>query len=104
MDGILLDMDHLIEFYDLNAADGFGMYKKRQSIRRERRALKDEIFALDLVVDKLSKGVTIENLDCFIKSVQKLSTRQYHLRALSKEDVLKYVHSKKALCGICSKS
>lgn len=95
-----MDLYHIAEFCDLNAADGYRLYKILQQNLRERRLLKDEIFALDQIVAKLRKGVTVENLDEFIKSVEGMSTRQYHLRGCSMEDVHNLIHSQKILDAI----
>ena len=95
------DLYHIVEFCDLNAADGYRLYKTQQQNLRKRRLLKDEIFALDQIAAKLRRGVTAENLDEFIKSVEGMSTRQYHLRGCSMEDVHNLIHSQKILDAIC---
>lgn len=95
------DMYHMIEFCNLNAADGFSIYKALQKILKKRRVLKDEIFALDLVVGRLKSGATIDNIDSFIKSVEGLSSRQYRLRTCSMEQIQKIIHSEKTLASIC---
>lgn len=39
----VVDYYHAIEFYDLNAADGFGLYRGLKQVLRERRRLKNDI-------------------------------------------------------------
>lgn len=41
------DIEHAIEFYDLNACQGFMIYKKLQDARKKRRECKDAIIILD---------------------------------------------------------
>lgn len=96
-----IDLYHIVEFCDLSAADGYRIYKTQQQNLRQRRLLKDEVYALDQIVDKLKKGATIDNLEAFIKSVEGMSKRRYHLRGCSMEDVQNLIHSQKMLDTIC---
>lgn len=99
-----MDLYHIVEFCDLSAADGYRIYKTQQQNLRQRRLLKDEIYALDQIVAKLKKGATIDNLDAFIKSVEGMSKRRYHLRGCSMEDIQNLIHSQKMLDTICSEN
>jgi len=100
----VVDLYHMIEFCDLNAADGFRIYKVFQGVLRKRRVLKNEIFALDLFVKKMQSGATIENVTTFIKAVENIPSRQYRLRICSKEEVQKIIRSEKTISELFVKS
>ncbi|MDM8100957.1 hypothetical protein [Oceanobacillus oncorhynchi] len=42
LQGEITDLTHLIELVDLNAVEGFKVYKQLQGVLQERRKLKDE--------------------------------------------------------------
>ena len=84
------DLLHYMELSDnMNAAEGFGMYKKLTDVRRIRRDCKNEIDLLKPVYDFLVSGDLIKQLEqlqgkCRIGK-QTISGRQYTLRT----DVMK---------------
>lgn len=84
------DLLHYIELSEnMNAAEGFGMYKKLTTIRRTRRDCKNEIDLLRPVYDFLKSSDLITQLEqlqgkCRL-SKQAINGRQYTLRT----DVMK---------------
>jgi hypothetical protein len=53
----IVDIYHYIEFYDLNACDGYKIYKKLQDALRERREIKDSMDKLEAVTKiQFSRG------------------------------------------------
>lgn len=75
------DLEHLMEFNDLNAADGYKAYKMLQQVLRERRTIKDNNFKLDLLLKSHVGWIAKGN---YSKEVDKLEKRTYHPRILKK--------------------
>ena len=47
----LVDIMHKAEFYDLNAADGYEVYRQLRDVRRERRVAKNKIAAINAIFE-----------------------------------------------------
>ncbi len=75
----LLDVEHYIEFCNLNAAQGYKAYKMLKERRIIRRSIKNELEVLNIIIDKkIGKPV----LDEIVKEVEKLDKRTYEPRVL----------------------
>ncbi len=67
------DLLHLMEFYDLNASEGFKAYKELQRIRRTRRNLKKENELLEPIANTLKKFKSnLTELDKVIGDIRKV--------------------------------
>lgn len=79
IDKELLDVEHYIEFCNLNAAQGYKAYKMIKERRIKRRSIKNELAVLDIILDK-KIGLSVS--DEIIKAVEKLDRRTYEPRVL----------------------
>ena len=76
----LSDINHYIEFCNLNAAQGWKAYKMIKERRIKRRSIKNEIQILNIILDKkISDTVTNEILE----SMSKMDKRTYEPRVLN---------------------
>lgn len=74
VDRELSDINHYIEFCNLNAAQGWKAYKMIKERRIKRRSIKNEIQILNIILDKkISDTVTNEILE----SMSKMDKRTY---------------------------
>jgi len=89
----LVDLDHMAEFYNLNASDGFRLNKSRQAMLQKRRIVKNEIFALELASNYLESGATPTKIHSFINSIMGMDRRRYMPRAMTVSDVKKIVQN-----------
>lgn len=69
------DVLHYIEFTNLNAFQGYKIYKLLQDIRQERRETKDELAQVDTILSQL-------NISQFIRELPVLTNRKYVPREL----------------------
>lgn len=75
----LVDIEHYIEFCNLNAAQGYKAYKMIKERRIKRRSIKNELAVLDIILNtKIGDSITDE----IIESVKKLDKRTYEPRLL----------------------
>lgn len=72
LDRQLCDIEHFIESEDLNARDGYKIYKKLQKVRRERRLVKQRLQIMDAIK---ASGVDIESLKPVLKSLTDVKYR-----------------------------
>lgn len=70
----IVDIEHAAEFYDLNASQGYKLYKLLHDNRVKRRELKDELEKINLFLGTSLKGEDMENLE---RSILGLDNRQY---------------------------
>lgn len=91
----LLDLDHVAEFYSLNASDGFRMNRTRKEYLQKRRIIKDELIVLNMVIDYLSNGVTPNSIDGFVNGIMNLDRRCYTTRALTVSEVKHLIRNPK---------
>lgn len=91
----LVDLDHMAEFYNLNAADGYRLNKNRQEILKKRRIIKNEIFVLELASSYFDNGATPMKIHSFVNSVMGMDRRRYMPRAMTVADVRKIVQNPK---------
>lgn len=75
----IVDVRHYIEFQNLNASDGWKVYKLLQDLLRERRDYKDQLLIIGFIEDT---NVDIESLHKLSKRISGLKTRTYAPRAL----------------------
>ena len=69
----IVDIEHAIEFYTLNARDGYKLYKKLHDVRIKRRNIKDELQMLSVLEPNLSAEVA-HRLE---KNINGLNNRKY---------------------------
>ena len=70
----IVDIEHAAEFYNLNASQGYKLYKLLHDSRIKRRELKNELTKINLALGTSIKSVNIENLE---KSILGLNNQQY---------------------------
>lgn len=85
LQGEITDLTHLIELVDLNAVEGFKIYKQLQKVLQERRKLKDENELLKHLGPVFSEwGNKIGNLNDAIGNIRNqkktLEARSYQCR------------------------
>lgn len=80
VDKELCDINHYIEFCNLNAAQGYKAYKMIKDRRIKRRSIKNELDVLSIILGKkLSESVTDE----ITKAVLGMGNRTYEPRVLN---------------------
>lgn len=75
----ITDIYHAMEFYNLDAAKGYKIYKMMQERLIRRRQNKDETLKIDYILTGGIKGLTSRQTR---KNFQSLENRQYQPRAL----------------------
>lgn len=76
----LLDIEHYIEFCNLNAAQGYKAYKMIKDRRIKRRSIKNELEVLNIILDDKKIGQYVS--DEITKAIEKLDKRTYEPRVL----------------------
>lgn len=75
----IVDIEHAAEFYILNAAQGYKIYKMLHDARTKRRNYKDELKKIDLSLGTSIRSKNMENLQ---KSIVGLDNRKYEPRVI----------------------
>ena len=70
----IVDVEHAAEFYNLNASQGYKLYKLLHDLRVKRREVKDELQKINLTLGTSVKSENMENLE---RSILGLDNRQY---------------------------
>lgn len=70
----IVDIEHAAEFYNLNASQGYKLYKLLHDARNRRREYKDELEKINLSLGTSIRSVNMENLE---RSILGLDNRQY---------------------------
>lgn len=83
IDRELSDIEHYIEFVDLNGVDGFKVYKKMQNLRQFRREIK---YRLKIMHDINSQSI---DPDVLKRLVQYFKNLYYKPRVTDFDDILK---------------
>lgn len=96
----LLDLQHLCEFYTLNASDGYRVYKAIHEARIARRNVKDDIIVLE-AAQRFLGNISAENLCNFRKSIAVLEGRRYGLRNMTRDEIKMIIQNPKTLQLIC---
>ena len=79
VDKELSDVNHYIEFVNLNAAQGYKAYKMIKERRIKRRSIKNELLVLEIILGKkINESVTDE----ISKAVEGMDGRMYKPRVL----------------------
>lgn len=73
----LMDIEHYIEFSNLNAAQGYKASKEIKECRMKRRSVKNELFVLDIILEQRTNEMISEEIQ---KRVQGLDRRTYKPR------------------------
>lgn len=73
----LLDIEHYAEFNELNAAKGYQVYKMIHDARKKRRAYKDELQKIELI---LSAELTKRDLALVMENIRSMEHRKYSPR------------------------
>lgn len=79
IDKELSDIEHYIEFCNLNAAQGYKAYKMIKERRIKRRSIKNELAVLNII---LNKKIGDSIADEIIEAVAKLDKRTYEPKVL----------------------
>lgn len=75
----LLDIEHAAEFYALNAAQGYKLYKMLHEARMERRRRKDQIAICNIIIDSGFEGLMDGTT---LKRITGMDGREYKPRIL----------------------
>lgn len=70
----IVDIEHAAEFYNLNASQGYKLYKMLHNARVERREFKNELEKINMFLSSTISSDKMENLK---KSIIGLDNRQY---------------------------
>ena len=70
----IVDIEHAAEFYNLNASQGYKLYKLLHDSRNKRREYKDELEKINLSLGTSIRSTNMENLE---RSIIGLEHRQY---------------------------
>ena len=70
----IVDIEHAAEFYNLNASQGYKLYKLLHDARNRRREYKKELETINLSLGTSIRSVNMENLE---RSILGLDNRQY---------------------------
>lgn len=70
----IVDIEHAAEFYNLNASQGYKLYKLLHDSRIKRREIKDELQKINLTLGTSIKSINMENLE---RSILGMDNRQY---------------------------
>lgn len=73
----LLDIEHYIEFSNLNAAQGYKASKDIKECRMKRRSVKNELLVLDIILEQRVDEMITEEIH---KRIQALDRRTYKPR------------------------
>jgi hypothetical protein len=83
----LVDLDHVQEFYDFNASQGYKLYKMRKDVLVERRDIKNEIEEFRPLIEKTGEFENNKIKDVIHKIVEKNDTqatsKTYKVRVLT---------------------
>jgi len=80
VDKELSDINHYIEFCNLNAAQGYRAYKMVKERRVKRRSIKNELVVVDAILEKRISDSIAEEIE---KVIQSLDERTYTPRILN---------------------
>lgn len=80
VDKELSDINHYIEFCNLNAAQGYKAYKMVKERRIKRRIIKNELVIVDIILEKNISDSMTEEIE---KAIRNLDERTYTPRILS---------------------
>lgn len=70
----IVDIEHAAEFYNLNASQGYKLYKLLHDRRIERRKIKDELQVINLT---LGTSINSNNMNNLEKSILGMDNRTY---------------------------
>ncbi len=79
VDKELSDINHYIEFCNLNAAQGYKAYKMVKERRIKRRSIKNELAVVDVILEKKISDSLVEEIE---KVIHSLNERMYKPRIL----------------------
>ena len=83
VDKEICDIMHYIEFYNLDAAKGYKMYKMLKDCRLRRRKIKDEYEKVGAAITVLANEDFIEKIKTALKQMKGLDNRLYTPRILT---------------------
>lgn len=80
VDKEICDILHYIEFCNLNAAQGYKVYKMIKERRIRRRSIKNELQVLDIILGKKISETATDEIE---KAVAGMDKRKYEPRVMS---------------------
>lgn len=80
VDKELCDINHYIEFCNLNAAQGYKAYKMIKDRRIKRRSIKNELQVLEIILGKRISETAIDEIQ---RAVEGMDKRKYEPRVLN---------------------
>ena len=103
VDKKIVDVEHYIEFYDFNAAQGWGCYKMLQTLLRQRRNYKDEL----RVITAIEQGnIQTDSLSQIMEKIAEVQSQEYTPRALPElfKNKKSNYKSRKQTAAMCEES
>lgn len=76
----IVDIEHAAEFYNLNASQGYKIYKMLHDRQKVRREIKNEMEQIKYILNGSMRSALTNNIS---KSINGLDTRQYTPRVLN---------------------
>ena len=70
----IVDIEHAAEFYNLNASQGYKLYRLLHDSRVKRRGVKDELQKINFALGSSIGNLDLENLE---RSILGLDNRKY---------------------------
>lgn len=83
VDKEICDIMHYIEFNNLDAANGYKMYKMLKDCRLRRRKIKDDLEKINMIIPALADKELKEKLKTCLSQMKGLEHRKYAPRVLS---------------------
>lgn len=66
----IVDIEHAAEFYRLNAADGYKLYKLLHDVRVRRRAYKDEVYKIEVLLGSPLTAISLKSAEDHIANME----------------------------------
>ena len=82
VDKEICDIMHYIEFFNLDAARGYKVYKMLKERRLRRRQIKDEFEKVSAVIQAMGDEPFLQKMNTCLRQMEGLDRRQYEPRVL----------------------
>lgn len=82
VDKEICDILHYIEFNNLDAANGYRMYKMLKDCRLRRRKIKDDLGKVNLIIPTLGNKELVNSLKTCLSQMKAMDQRKYTPRVL----------------------
>ena len=93
VDREIMDIEHLIELYDLDEYEGLKVFAMIKDARKRRRFIKNEMARIDAFREELGSSAMEVKLKKCMSTMERLENQKYHPRELDK--IFKEIKGKK---------